>query len=66
MLSGVPNCLPLGNPVLKVQGLRGELFIDKLTGNFYKYDYNNMKFISVGEVDYDVAEYLRSFLNDWE
>ena len=43
--------------------LKGELFVDQITGDVSKYDYYN-KFISLGEVDHDVAEDFSSFLND--
>ena len=57
-LSDVPDCLPSGNPVLQVQGLRGELFMDQVTGETYQYDYD-AKVISFGGIDHDMAE------DDW-
>ena len=32
-----------------------------MRGDIYKYDYDNKLFISLGEIDHDMAEDLRSF-----
>ena len=64
MLSGVPDCSPSGNPVLQVHSLTSELFIELITGDIYKYDYDNKLFIFLDEIDHDMAEELSSILND--
>ena len=55
VFSSVPDWLPSGNPVLQVQGLKGELSVDQVTGGIHKYDHDNKLFISLGKKDYDIA-----------
>ena len=64
VLTGVSDCLPSGNLVIQVQCTKTELFVDQRIGNIYMYEYSNKLCISLGEVDNDTAENLRSFLND--
>ena len=64
VLSGVPQCLPSGYAVLNVLSLRGELFIDQVTGDIFSYHYEHTLLTSLGEVDHDMSEDLWSFLNN--
>ena len=53
-----------------VPSLQGEIFIDQITGNICTCDYANKLFMSLGEIDHDMAEDLQRFLRDqnekWE
>ena len=64
MLSGVLDCLPSHNPVFFLSSLSGELFIDEVTGDIYKYDCDSKLFISLREVDHEATEDLRKSLNE--
>ena len=61
-----PNCLPSGHLFFRSRVLRVKLFINQVIHDIYKYDYDNKLFISLGEVDHDMAEDLRSWIHDWD
>ena len=61
-ITGIPDCLPSGNPIDEVKSLSGTTFVVQVTGIFYEYE--NKLFILFGNVDYEIAEDLQSFLND--
>ena len=64
VLSGVPNSLPSGNPVLQISSLKGEIFINQIPGDIYIYDYTNRLFMSSGEVAHDIVVDLQRLLRN--
>ena len=60
----VYDCLPSGHPILQVQSIKGELFVDQVKGDIYKYDHDNKLFISLGKVDHSRTKDFRSFVID--
>ena len=64
-LTGVPDCLPSSNPIHQVYSIKDELFVDQVTGEIYKYDYDNMLFLSLGEIDHNATyRMVHSLLSD--
>ena len=56
ILTSVPDCLPLDNPIIHITGLKGMTFVYQVTSDIYVYD--NKLFISLGDTDHDRVEKL--------
>ena len=65
VLASMHVCLQV-TPIIQVQIIKGELFVEQVTGGIYKYVYSNRLFITLGKVNHNAAEDLRSFLNYWD
>ena len=55
-LSGIPDWLPPGNPVLLAPNLQGEVFTDQITVDVCTYDHANKLFIPLVDIDHDMVE----------
>ena len=63
--SGVPDCLPSGNPVERKIVLPGDTsFIEDITGDKYRYDYADKLFIAMDEQSDGLVYDLQKCLND--
>ena len=60
-ITGVPDCLPSGNPSSQVTCFKGTTLVDEMTGDVY--DYDNKLFISSGNIDHGAVD-LQSFLKN--
>ena len=63
-LSGIVDCLLSGNPMLLALSMRGEVFIDQITGDIYTYDQTSKLLISTGDIDKNTTVDLQQFLKD--
>ena len=48
-MSGIPDCLLPGNPILFEPSMQVEICIDHITGDIYTYDQDKL-FISMGDL----------------